>query len=340
MHKQPATILLFLCLLASSAPVRAHEVAEQMAAAANDFLASLEPAQREKCTFALDDEERTNWHYVPVPRKGLSLREMEPDQRLLAHGLLSTGLSHTGYLKAVQIMSLEQILFELENQDPKRDPQYYLVWIFGKPSAEGTWGWRFEGHHMSLNFTIVKGKLISETPAFWASNPGEVPQDRPRAGLRVLAGEEDLARELVKSLDDAQKAQALIADTAPKDILTKDLPKVDPLADEGIAYSALKPDQQTKLWAVIDEYLGNHRDELAAEERERVKSEQDAIKFGWAGGLEFGEGHYYFIQGKTFLLEYCNIQNGAMHPHAAWRNFGEDFGIDLLRRHLQAAHAE
>ncbi|MEM1294240.1 MAG: DUF3500 domain-containing protein, partial [Verrucomicrobiota bacterium] len=200
------------------------------------------------------------------------------------------------------------------------------------------WGWRFEGHHMSLNFTIVNGELISETPAFWASNPGKVPEGMPREGLRVLAGEEDLARDLVKSLSDEQKAVAVIADKAPKDILTKDLPKVDPLDDKGIAYNDLNEDQQKKFWALVDEYLGNHRDELAAEERERVKSELDSVKFAWAGGFEFGEGHYYYVQGKTFLLEYCNIQGGGMHPHAAWRNFGEDFGVDLLRKHMKTAH--
>ena len=317
----------------------AHEVAESMAAAANDFLATLEADQKERVQFAIDDEERTNWHYVPVPRKGLAMREMDPDQRLLAHALLNSGLSHTGYLKAMQIMSLEQVLYELENQDPKRNPEYYLIWIFGTPSAEGTWGWRFEGHHMSLNFTIVKGELISETPAFWASNPGEITEG-PRAGLRVLAGEEDLARDLVKSLSDEQKGKAVISDKAPKDILTKDLPTVEPLEDKGIAFGELNEDQQVKFWALVDEYLNNHRAELAAEERERVKSEQDSLKFAWAGGFEVGEGHYYYVQGKTFLLEYCNIQNGAKHPHAAWRNFGEDFGIDLLRQHMKSAHAE
>ncbi len=337
MRKTPFLLFIALALLS---PLHAHEVGPQMAAAANDFLATLDDDQRAKCTFEMDDEERTNWHYVPVPRKGLSIREMEPDQRVLALGLLSTGLSHTGFLKAVQIMSLEQVLFEMENQDPKRDPEYYLIWIFGTPSETGTWGWRLEGHHLSLNFTIVNGELIAETPAFWASNPGKIPEDHPRAGLRVLAGEEDLARDFVKSLDAEQLAVAVIADQAPKDILTSDKPKVDPLADKGIPYSDLTEPQQEKLWKVIDEYLGNHRDELAAEERDRVQSELDALKFAWAGGLESGEGHYYYIQGKTFLLEYCNIQNGAMHPHAAWRNFGDDFGIDLLRRHIATAHAD
>ncbi len=244
------------------APVQAHEVAQQMAAAANDFLASLEPEQKETATFTMEDQERFNWHYVPYDRKGLAIRNMRPDQRQLAHGLLSTGLSHTGYLKAVQIMSLERILWELENQSPKRDPEYYLVWIFGTPSADGTWGWRFEGHHMSLNFTIVKGELISETPAFWASNPGEVPSG-PRKGLRVLADEEDEARKLIKMLSDAQQSKAILAGKVPKDILTKEKPEVQPLGEEGIVFGELDDAQQQQLWNLIDVYLDNHRDVLA-----------------------------------------------------------------------------
>ncbi len=327
-----ATAGLFLMPVA-----RAHEVAEAMAAAATDFLNTLDPAQRDKASFAFDDEERFNWHYIPLERRGLPVREMRPEQRLLAYGLLSTGLSHTGYLKALQIMSLERILWELENQSARRDPEYYLVWIFGTPAATGTWGWRFEGHHLSLNFTVVDGKLIAETPAFWAANPGEV-ADGSRKGLRVLAEEEDLARALVKSLDESQKAQAVIGDAAPDDILTKDLPQVDPLEAAGIPFAALGEGQKEQLWKVIDAYLGNHRPALAEEERERVKGEIDAVRFAWAGGFEFGQGHYYRIQGKSFLLEYCNVQNGAKHPHAVWRNFGEDFGRDLLREHLKKEH--
>ncbi len=329
---------LWLVALLAGQPLSAHEVAESMAAAANDFLNSLDPEQREKVTFEFEDEERKNWHFVPLERNGLALREMRPEQQHLAHGLLSTGLSHTGYLKAVQIMSLERILWELENQAPRRDPEYYLVWIFGEPSATGTWGWRFEGHHLSLNFTVVNGKLVAETPAFWAANPGKVTEG-PRAGLRVLADEEDLARKLVKSLNDDQKAKAVIEESAPKEILTKDFPKVEPLDNGGIAYGELTGDQQKMLWDLINEYLYNHREALADEEAARVKSEEGDLKFAWAGGFEQGEGHYYYVQGKTFLLEYVNVQNGGFHPHAAWRNFGEDFGVDLLREHLAKHHS-
>lgn len=332
------TILTLFSVLALLGVGQAHEVGEAMAAAAADFLNSLEEEQKDKATFELTDEERENWHYIPIERKGLAIRDMRPDQRQLAHGLLSTGLSHAGYLKAVQIMSLERLLWELENQNARRDPEYYLIWIFGKPDPKGTWGWRFEGHHLSLNFTVVEGKLISETPAFWASNPGMV-KEGPRKGLRVLAGEEDLARDLVKSLSDDQKKKAVIADVAPKDILTKDHPKVEALEDKGIPYGELTEPQKKQLWKVIDEYLGNHHPVLAEEERDKVQAQIDSVKFAWAGGFEFGEGHYYYVQGKTFILEYCNIQNEALHPHAAWRSFEGDFARDLLREHYEKAHA-
>jgi hypothetical protein len=332
-----AVLVLVLGLLAVPVVSPAHEVADAMAAAAKDFLASLEPGQKEKASWAFEDAERTNWHYVPLERKGLPVREMRPDQRVLAYGLLSTGLSHTGYLKAVQIMSLERVLWELENQAPKRDPEYYLVWIFGNPEPGGTWGWRFEGHHLSLNFTVVKGELIAETPAFWAANPGEV-KEGPRQGLRVLADEEDLARALAVSLNASQREQGVIAAEAPEDILTKDLPQANPLEAKGILFPALDDRQKQMLWKLIDEYLDNHRAALAEEERKRVGSEIEDVRFAWAGGFEPGQGHYYRIQGRTFLLEYCNIQNGAKHPHAVWRNFGEDFGRDLLREHLKKDH--
>jgi len=207
----------------------------------------------------------------------------------LAHGLLSTGLSHQGYLKAVQIMSLERILWELENQAPRRDPEYYLITVFGKPEAEGTWGWRFEGHHLSLNFTIVDGELIAETPAFWAANPGKV-ETGGRAGLRVLAGMEDLARELAQSLDEEQWKKALIADQAPRDILTGEKPKVEPLERKGILYGDLTEAQQDQLWEVIDAYLQKHRESLAEKERRDVHDEIEDVRFAWRGPLLPGAG--------------------------------------------------
>src|SRR6266699_7313694 len=145
-------------------------VVEEMAAAANNFLATLTTEQAAKATYALNDNERFNWHFIPRERKGLPLKEMTPEQKHLAHALLSTALSHRGYLKASTIMSLEQVLRDLEQgKGPTRDPELYFVTIFGKPGARGTWGWRVEGHHLALNFMLVDGKEVSVTPSFLGS---------------------------------------------------------------------------------------------------------------------------------------------------------------------------
>src|SRR5881296_1100184 len=226
--------LLFLpALLCPSA--RAHPeggssvVAEDMAAAANHFLATLTAEQAAKASYPLEDKERFNWHFIPRERKGLPFKEMAPEQKHLAHALLSTALSHRGYLKASTIMSLEQVLRDLEQgKGPARDPELYFVTVFGKPDSKGTWGWRLEGHHLSLNFMLAEGKEISVTPSFLGSNPGEV-REGPRKGLRVLAAEEDLARRLVSSLNDDQRKVAIYTNTAPREIITGNDRKARPL---------------------------------------------------------------------------------------------------------------
>src|SRR5437870_9528659 len=169
-------ILLLVCglagpVLGANPPDGARVVAEDMAAAADHLLATLTPEQAAKATYPLNDNERFNWHFIPRERKGLPIKEMAPEQKHLAHALLSTALSHRGYLKASTIMSLEQVLRDLEQgKGPARDPELYFVTIFGKPDAKATWGWRVEGHHLSLNFMLVEGKEISVTPSFLGSN--------------------------------------------------------------------------------------------------------------------------------------------------------------------------
>lgn len=327
----------------SLATLHAHESAGEMAAAAKGFLDNLSEEQKAKAVYKLTDAERENWIFVPQPfegegmRKGLTIKDMRPDQRHLAYALLSTGLSHRGYTTALQIMSLEQVLWELENNAPKRDTQMYYITIFGEPGSKA-WGWRFEGHHLSMNFTIADGNVISGTPSFFASNPGEV-RVGPRAGLRVLAGEEDVARALVKSLTDEQKKKALIGTVAPEDILTKNESKISPLEGTGIPFGELTEEQVKTLRQLIDVYIQRIRPEVAADELAAIKKAgMDKIVFAWMGGTEKGQGHYYRIQGPTFLLEYANTQNDANHVHAVWRDFDGDFGRDLLREHYQAEH--
>lgn len=336
--------ILTISLLFALAPLaNAHDAATDMADAAKVWLQALSDEQRDQATYDLTDAERENWAFVPKPfegegmRGGLTLKAMRPDQRHLAYALLASSLSHRGFLTATQIMSLEQVLFEMENAD-HRDTEMYYLSIFGEPGSEA-WGWRFEGHHLALNFTIKDGKVTSATPSFFASNPAIVPEG-PRKGLQVLAGEEDVARALVKSLSDEQMAKALVEEKAPRDILTAAEPTVESLGDAGIARPDLDAKQQKLLRQLIHVYLNRVRPEIVADEMAAIEAAGlDQIVFAWAGGKEQHEPHYYRVQGPTFLLEYANTQNGANHVHAVWRDFDGDFGRDVLKEHYQKHHA-
>jgi len=234
-------------------------------------------------------------------------------------------------------MHLESILRDLEGPGSRfnRDPDLYFVTIFGKPAATEAWGWRVEGHHLSVNFTIIKGTVVSGTPSFFGANPGEV-QVGPRKGLRVLAEEEDLARAFVKSLDQAQRAIAIVNTTAPRDIITGAQRRVQPLAPPGLPASKLNQEQSNQLLELVKAYIYRHRPEIADLDLAKIQQAGlEKVHFAWAGGLERGEGHYYRVQGPSFLLEYDNTQNNNNHIHSVWRDFDNDFGEDLLRRHYQ-----
>lgn len=342
MHRSPLFPTILVLISAVSA-LRAHDPATEMAEAAKVWLASLDDAQKAKAVHTMDHAERETWHFIPKPfegegmRGGLTVKDMRPDQRHLAFALLSTGLSHHGLTTALEIMSLEQVLHELENNAPKRDTLMYYVSIFGEPGGK-SWSWTFEGHHLSMNFTIAEGKIVSATPNFFASNPAEV-REGPRAGLRVLASEEDVARSLVQSLDEAQKKKAVVAAEAPEDILSAAETKIDPFENAGIPFGELNADQQKALQTLIKVYVERAREEFSDAELAQIEQAgHDKIVFAWLGGTEKNQPHYYRVQGPTFLLEYANTQNGANHVHAVWRDFKGDFGRDVLREHYQAFH--
>lgn len=316
------------------------KVCEEMATAASGFWKSLSSEQQGKAHFEFKDEERLNWHFIPRERKGLPLKEMTPDQRKLAMALLATGLSAKGLEKATTIMSLEQVLFEMEgpNGKMKRDPELYYFSIFGTPDPKGTWGWRLEGHHVSVNITVAGGKAIAATPAFLGSNPGEV-KNGPRKGVRVLGNDEEMGRAIVKSMTDEQKAAAIYTKDAPKELILVPKTKVQMLEPAGIAWGKLDAKQQEALWVLIEEYANRLRGELAVQDLEKAdKAGKDKISFAWAGGLDRGEPHYYRVQGPSFVIEYDNVQNGANHVHSVWHDPASNFGEDILRRHHEAEH--
>ncbi len=339
-----------LFLLASVTTALAGEPNELMATAAQRFLATLGEKEAAAGHFKWDDAKRDAWHYVPDKyikpermRYGLRIDRMTPQQRVLAHALLGTALSAEGTLQASTIMAFEQLLHVLEKNNPIRHSDWYYVSIFGEPSTESSWSWRFEGHHLSINLTIVDGKQITATPSFYASNPGIVQQGRLK-GLKLLAEEEDLARALVTSLTDTQKADAIILKKAPKDIFTKEDRQIqkgmfDPA--KGVTYQNLNNDQQAMLLALVRVYTGKYRPALLAHIDTRGPiADKGSMRFAWAGSVKEGEGHYYRVQTKKYLFEYDNTQNDAHHVHAVWREFDGDFGADLLRRHHTEHHSE
>lgn len=307
---------------------------DDMAEAAHNFLASLTPEQQTKATYPFQDDERFDWHFIPKPRKGLPFTEMTSAQQKLAHALLSSGLSQRGYAKAVTIMSLDQILKDMEQgKGPTRNPDLYYFTVFGKPEGKEVWGWRVEGHHLSLNFVVRGGNVLAATPAFFGANPAEV-KEGPRKGLRVLGEEETLGRAFVKSLSPEQQKIAILDIPAPKEMITTNARQVQLLSPPGISADKLNAEQKESLRQLLNSYAHRHRPEVAEDDMKKIEGAGfDKVTFAWAGGLEVGNPHYYRIQGPTFLLEYDDTQNNANHIHTVWRDLQNDFGGDVLRKH-------
>ncbi|MDB6077665.1 MAG: hypothetical protein JWO82_1412, partial [Akkermansiaceae bacterium] len=276
---------------------------------------------------------------IPTKRTGLPLGDMDDNQRAAAMKLLDAALSDKGKLKATEIMTLESVLREMEN-NPGRVPTNYFVSIFGTPGDAKAWGWKFEGHHLALNYTIIGGKDIAVTPSFMGSNPAEV-RAGDHKGLRVLAAEEDLARALLLTLVEAGKKEVVFSEKAPGEILTAENRVATVLDPVGIPASDMTEEQKKGLRQLISEYTGRNRKDLSDADLAQIdKAGFDKIRFGWAGGLKPGEAYYYRIQGPTFLMESANVQNEANHIHATWRSFDNDFGRDFLGMHFQRHEAE
>lgn len=304
--------------------------------ATQNFVNSLSEEQTKSLTFEFEDELRKDWQFIPMERKGLSLRNMKPHQQHLAMAMVQSALSHRGFATTMKIMALEQVLHEMENGAAKRDPTKYHIFIFGKPAADKTWGWRVEGHHLSISFTIVEGKTVVTTPAFFGTNPGKVPDGKLLAGLRALGEEEDLGRALVKQLSVEQKAKTILKGKAPKDVINGPGRMAEHLSPNGIAASDMTEAQQKILRQLITSYTGKFRSELADRDWKKIEEAGfEKVRFAWAGPIQPGKPHYYRVQGPTFILEYDNVQNGANHVHTVWRDFKNDFGEDLLKKHYE-----
>jgi hypothetical protein len=302
----------------------------RMAMAAERFVKSLSSDQSAKAVFSFDADERLNWHFIPRARKGIPIKELSSEQRALAFSLIQSGVGGSGFLKATTIMSLEQILRDLEKGGgPTRDPELYYLTVFGKPQDRGKWGWRVEGHHLSLNFVLEDGKIAAATPAFFGANQAEIRQG-PRQGLRTLAEREDRALRLVQALNEGQRKKAVFAEAAPKDIRAANTPQPPTDAAAGIAYSDLTVEQRAILRALIDTYADDMPLEVAKAWLDEIaRAKTDTVRFAWAGAADRSQGHAYRVQGPTFLIEFNNTQNGANHIHSVWRNMLGDFGVPM-----------
>lgn len=312
-------------------------VATDMEKSAGRFLRALDADGRAQTTIDFTDDERYNFHYIPRDRKGLPYKEMTPAQRKLAHSFLASGLSHHGMGRALDIMYLDQILFELEGR-AVRDADAYFITIFGEPSQSAAWGWRVEGHHLSLNFTLRDGRVVSSFPAFMGANPANV-LSGPQRGMRVLADEELTGRALLHSF--AERGPVIIDAEAPRDVITAASRRVDIGAPAGVSASAMSSEQRSALETLIELYAHRLRPELARHEMDRIREAGlERVHFAWAGGAEPGDPHYYRIHGPTFLIEYDNTQNNANHIHTVWRDpLGDWGGADPLSDHYAQSHA-
>ncbi len=333
----PRFTCLFLCAAVATAFGHPHHgQSEPMRQAASAFLASLTPEQREAATGAMDDPARTTWTYLPGKRKGVPLDQMEDKQKALATALLQSALSERGHWQATTVMQLELALRDL-GQGAHRDPERYFFVVYGTPVPGEPWGWRVEGHHLSLHFTINESGEVADTPAFLGANPAHV-QVGSLAGTRALEKEEDLGQALVHSLTQEQLAQALLSDQAPGDIVTRSKSRIERETPAGIPWGALDPPQQEHLTTLVRCYIDRFAPDLAAADWALIQSGgMEDLHFAWAGSLEPDARHYYRVQGQTFVIEFDKVGRDANHSHCVLRFFDRDFGRDFLKEHYEAS---
>jgi hypothetical protein len=338
-----------------------HAVKDEMLDAVTTFLAMLSPEQRKVAVYPLDDVERFNWHFVPRQRKGLPLKQMTADQRQAAMAMLKTGLSDQGYEKATAIMDMENVLRVIDNRPPNdtyRDPENYSFTIFGDPTAKNPWSWRLEGHHLSLQFLSLTGKVIGLTPTFFGSNPGVLEYDTkmadkrmsdprvadlPQKGRAILKQETERAFALLKTLNPDQRKKAVIDAVAYPEMVTSNKRTASLEKMDGLMLADMNADQRKLFLELLQVYMTNYRITLAKQQMDKLtKSGLDSLRFAWAGDLtpELGEGKgwYYRIHGPTILIEYDNTQTNANHIHTVVRDLTNDFGEDLLQEHYKNSH--
>jgi hypothetical protein len=309
--------------------------------AANGLLGLLSDDIKDKIQFKYSDDERFDWHFVPKGRNGVSLHDLSQPQFEAAMNLLKSSLSVQGFKKATDVIALESVLREVEGRGPDdtyRDPKKYFFTIFGTPSKEQPWGWRLEGHHISLNFTSIDNKIQSSTPSFFGSNPGIIPQGK-RKGEMILKAESDLGFVMVNSLSSTQLQKAIVSESAFSDIISSNKRKASLLEPKGLMYADMNEKQKKHFMNLLDVYVKNYELGFSTTLMNKIKNAGiENLSFGWAGSLKPGKGHYYRIQGPMLLIEFDNTQNNANHIHSVVRDLTNDFAEDILKEHYAKEH--
>ena len=314
---------------------------------ASGFLGILDDSLKEKTLFNFDSSEKTNMQFVPYKRKGSSFNDFNEVQKRSALKLLRASLSKEGFKKVEEIILLENVLLKIE-QPPIvfrgeiviRDPLDYHFWIFGDPESNDTWGWKFEGHHISLNFTSNNNKIVSSTPSFMGSNPAIV-NIKGFKKKQVLKKEMLYGMEFAKSLDENQKKIAQFSKKAPKDIFTNNSLKISKLDPLGLSFNDLNVMQKKIFLKLLNVYIDNYQFGFAKDFRKKIqKAGIENLHFAYAGNFNNSEGYYYRIQGPMLIIEYDNIQNNANHVHSVVRDLTNDWGEEILKNHYLKDHTK
>ncbi len=330
-----ASVVVAMAALLVAQNAQAPKTGQAMTVAAKSFLGAITPEQQKEAAFKFDDAERLNWHFIPRPRKGLPLKALEGAALQAGLGLIRSGLSDAGYDQALNVMSLEEVLYLLEGGErayrrDRRDPNKYYLSVFGEPADTGLWGWRVEGHHLSLNFSIKDGKVVSSTPEFFGANPGTIDAGKDRQ-IRVLGPEEDIARQILKLCTPEQQKLCWVSKVAPDEVPGPGAAQAAvEAAPVGLTYAQMSADQKKLLQDLMSEYLKNLPADIEQERRATINGAGlDNIHFAWYGDPDLHQRHHYRVQGKTFVIEYNNTQNNANHVHSMWRNLQGDFGLPV-----------
>lgn len=308
------------------------------------LLAALSESQRDDATWPFDDEEREDIHYAPLFLEGVALRDLSARQSSLTAELLDVALSPRGRLTVERIRALEADVRRKEGRirgaltGRFRDPERYLLALFGSPSADTPWAFRFEGHHLSLNVTSVPGELPATTPLFLGAEPRRVPDGWPSAGVAVLGEEEQVARELVASLDPDQRAEAILPYEGGRGLVLGQVRRVAASQPSGLRRDAMSRAQQELVDRLLEAFIGQWSAPIAAARRSEFEDAgRDAIHFAWTEAESPAGAFYLRLQGPHFLIEIDNTTDGD-HVHAVWHDLAGDFGDDLLTQHYASAH--